>query len=58
MLGMVWARVVGVILATLSAVASFMSLPFYPIWSIILIAIDVFVIWSLVVVRAPFIRLT
>jgi len=48
LLGMVWARVVGVVLATLSAVASFMVLPFYPIWSIILIAIDVFIIWSLV----------
>jgi len=48
LLGMVWARVVGVILATLSAVASFMSLPYYPIWSIIMIAVDIFIIWALV----------
>ncbi|HTZ92739.1 MAG TPA: hypothetical protein VMB74_10120 [Streptosporangiaceae bacterium] len=48
MLGMVWARVVGVVLATLSAVASFLNLPFYPIWSIILIAFDLFIIWALV----------
>jgi len=48
LLGMVWARAVGVVLATLSAVASFMSLPFYPIWSIILIAVNLFVIWALV----------
>jgi hypothetical protein len=48
LLGMVWARVVGVILATLSAIASFMSLPFYPVWSIIMIAVDLFVIWALV----------
>ncbi len=47
-LGMVWARVVGVILATLSAVASFMILPYYPIWSIIGIAVDLFIIWALV----------
>ncbi len=48
LLGMVWARVVGVILATLSAVASFMSLPYYPVWSIIMIAVDLFIIWALV----------
>jgi hypothetical protein len=48
LLGMVWARAVGVILATMSAVASFMSLPFYPIWSIILIAVNLFIIWALV----------
>jgi hypothetical protein len=48
LLGMVWARVVGVILATLSAIASFMFLPYYPFWSIILVAIDVWIIWALV----------
>jgi hypothetical protein len=48
LLGMVWARAVGVILATLSAVASFMSLPYYPIWSIILIAVNLFIIWAMV----------
>jgi hypothetical protein len=46
--GMTWARVVGVIVATLSAVASFLALPYYPVWSIILIAVDVFIIWALV----------
>jgi hypothetical protein len=48
LLGMVWARAVGVILATLSAVASFMSLPYYPIWSIILIAVNLFIIWAMI----------
>jgi hypothetical protein len=48
LLGMVWARVVGVILATLSAVASFLFIPYYPVWSIILIAIDVYIIWALI----------
>ncbi len=46
--GMVWARVVGVILAVLSAVASFLFIPYYPVWSIILVAIDVYIIWALV----------
>ena len=48
LLGMVWARAVGVILASLSAIASFMILPYYPLWSIIGIAIDLFIIWALV----------
>lgn len=46
--GMVWARVVGVVLATLSAVSAFLSLPLFPVWGIILVAINVFIIWALV----------
>jgi len=47
--GAVWARVVGVGVAIISAVLSFMSLPYYPIWSILIIALDVFIIWALTV---------
>ncbi|MCX4450473.1 hypothetical protein ACIOEZ_24005 [Streptomyces sp. NPDC087866] len=45
--GALWARVVGVILAGLGALANFAWLPHYPLWSIVLIAIDVFIIWAL-----------
>ncbi|MEV0012059.1 hypothetical protein [Streptomyces sp. NPDC047973] len=45
--GAVWARGVGVVLAGLLALANFMWLPYYPFWSLILIAINVFVIWAL-----------
>jgi hypothetical protein len=51
LLGMVWARVLGVFLATLAAVASFLTIPYYPVWSIVLIGIDVFIIWALVARR-------
>jgi hypothetical protein len=47
LLGMVWARAVGIVLATLAAIANFLFIPFYPFWSIVLIALDVFVIWAL-----------
>ena len=47
--GAVWARVVGVSVAIISAVLSFMWLPYYPIWSILIIALDVFIIWALTV---------
>jgi hypothetical protein len=44
---MAWARVTGIILATISAVANFLYIPYYPLWSIVVIALDVFVIWAL-----------
>jgi hypothetical protein len=47
LLGMTWARVVGITLAVISALANFLFLPHYPIWSIIVIALDVIVIWAL-----------
>jgi hypothetical protein len=47
--GAVWARTVGVIVATISAIVSFAWLPWYPVWAIIMITVDVFVIWALTV---------
>jgi hypothetical protein len=47
LLGMTWARVLGIVLAVFVAIANFLFLPFYPIWSIIVIALSVFIIWSL-----------
>jgi len=45
--GAVWARTVGVILASISALFNFAWLPYYPIWAIAIITLDVFVIWAL-----------
>jgi len=47
-LGQMWARVVGVAIAGLSAVANFLFLAAYPVWSTIMIALDVLVIYALV----------
>jgi hypothetical protein len=44
--GAVWARTVAVILAGLSILASFLWMPYYPIWSLVVIAFDLFVIWA------------
>lgn len=41
------ARIVGVIAASLSAIANFAFLPYYPVWSIAIIAVNVTVIWAL-----------
>jgi hypothetical protein len=43
----VWAGVTAIMLATLSAVANFFFIPYYPFWSIVVIALDVWVIWAL-----------
>src|SRR6478735_6467793 len=43
--GAVWARTIGVIVAVASVVLNFAWLPYYPVWSLIIIALDVFVIW-------------
>ncbi len=45
--GKLWARAIGIFFAALSAVANFLFLPYYPIWSLLIIALDVFVIWAL-----------
>ncbi|MEV7016176.1 hypothetical protein C1708_16975 [Streptomyces sp. DH-12] len=45
--GAAWARAVGVALAGLSMIAHFVWLPYQPVWSIVLIVIDGFVIWAL-----------
>ncbi|MDF4251999.1 MULTISPECIES: hypothetical protein [unclassified Streptomyces] len=46
-----WARVAGVTIAGLLLVSSFLSLPYYPVWSVVLIALYGFVIWALCVAR-------
>ncbi|ARP73523.1 hypothetical protein LK07_31320 [Streptomyces pluripotens] len=46
-----WARVSGVVIAALIIISNFLSLPYYPIWSIVMIAISGFIIWALCVVR-------
>lgn len=42
-----WARVIAIILATVSAIANFMWLPHYPVWAIVIIALDILIIWAL-----------
>jgi hypothetical protein len=46
--GQAWARSVGVLLAILSAVANFFFIPYYPVWAVLIIALNIAVIWALV----------
>jgi hypothetical protein len=45
--GRAWAGVTAIVLAILSAIANFFFIPYYPFWSILVIALDVWVIWAL-----------
>ena len=45
--GSVLARTVGVVAAGLGAIYNFAWLPYYPVWSIVIIAICISVIWAL-----------
>ena len=46
--GATWGRVVGIAVAGLSLLANFLFIPHYPVWSILIIALDVLIIWALV----------
>ncbi len=47
MVGKTWAFVLGLLVAGLSALGNFLSLPQEPFWSVIMVAFDVLVIWAL-----------
>jgi hypothetical protein len=47
--GQLWARGLGIALAVLSAIANFAFIAAYPVWSTIVIALDVFIIYALAV---------
>lgn len=47
MAGRVWAGVVALTFAVLSAVSNFFLIPYYPWWSLLVIALSVWVIWAL-----------
>ncbi|MEU6760008.1 hypothetical protein [Streptomyces sp. NPDC046685] len=51
--GTPWGRALGVALTGLMIVLHFLWLPYQPFWSLIAIAIGVFVIWALCVDRSP-----
>ena len=41
------AAIFALVLAVLSAIANFGFIPYYPVWALFIIAVDVFVIWAI-----------
>ena len=44
--GKLWARIIAIIFALVSGVVNFLSIPYYPIWSITIVVLSVLVIWA------------
>lgn len=44
-----WARVVAIVMAMLSALTQLVYITAYPLWSIVVIGLDVVVLWALIV---------
>ena len=49
LLGMGWARPIGIGVAVLTAIAGFLYLPYFPVWGIIIVALSVLAIWGLAI---------
>ncbi|AXE80395.1 DUF7144 family membrane protein [Streptomyces atratus] len=45
--GALWARFFGVAVAGLGAIANFLWLPYYPLWALVLIAVNILAVWAL-----------
>jgi hypothetical protein len=45
--GQIWAMILGIFIAVLSTIANFAFVPYYPIWSLVVVAFNIFVIWAL-----------
>jgi hypothetical protein len=45
--GATWGAAVAIVMAVLAAVENFFFIPYYPFWSILVIALDIWVIWAL-----------
>jgi len=41
-----WAAISAIVIAILSAFENFLFLPYYPFWSLLVIALDIWVIWA------------
>ncbi|MFJ9518917.1 hypothetical protein ACIRPK_11700 [Kitasatospora sp. NPDC101801] len=49
--GAAWGRVVGIALVSVNLVLNFLFLPYYPLWSLVAIALNAFVVWALCTYR-------
>ncbi|MEU7180702.1 DUF7144 family membrane protein [Streptomyces celluloflavus] len=47
LLGKSWARAAGIVAAAISVIAQFMFIPYYPVWSVIVMAFDLLIVWGL-----------
>ncbi|GAA0662572.1 hypothetical protein GCM10010193_12380 [Kitasatospora atroaurantiaca] len=51
LMGQGWGRVAGIAVVSISLVFNFLFVPYHPIWTLVVIAIDAFILWALCVYR-------
>jgi len=52
--GSTMAKIVGIAVVALSALGNFFLIPYYPIWALLLIAVDIFAIWAIATARTDY----
>jgi hypothetical protein len=46
--GHLWARLTAILVVTVSMIWNFLSIPYYPAWSILLVALDIGILWAII----------
>jgi hypothetical protein len=46
--GHLWARLTAILVVFVSMVWNFFSIPYYPVWSILMIALDIGILWAII----------
>jgi hypothetical protein len=46
-----WARMVGVAVVTISMIVNFLYIPYQPVWSVVLIGLNLTILWALLAPR-------
>jgi len=47
LVGQTWGYLLGIGIAFVSTITNFAFVPYYPVWSLVVVAFDIFVIWAL-----------
>jgi hypothetical protein len=45
--GSLFARIVAIAVVAISAIGNFWSIPYYPVWHILMLALDIAIIWAI-----------
>jgi len=47
--GQTWARVTAIVLVALNMITQLMEMPAYPLWSLVILALDILILWAIIV---------
>jgi hypothetical protein len=47
--GQTWARIAAIVLVSINMITQVMEMPAYPLWSLVILALDTLIIWAIIV---------